>query len=250
MSTVVWDGACERMLARDHAGVVLEHRQITNTIDTSLSESEQIDQLLMQAAQLKPSLEQLLSELDSKLATRSIASVKGRSTSLEKIRRPTIVNRRPWYSPAHISDMLRSQTSVSDLKLLAPIIKELLASDAEVICIDATRLLNPAPFGFRFVSITLKVAAILVDFQVLVDEVDVANAQGHDLYDRWRSLEPSLLSAEQAIERMQAQTESFSLYTQAWLVYLERTQQSETDVNRFLNEMWAVVDSFAKTPKE
>jgi len=238
------DGARERMFARGHAGQILELQEVTNEIDASATEEQQLDQLVTLAEQVRPTLERILSSLDTKLATCSKVSIKERSTAVEKLHRPGMQRKRPWYSAAHLSDMLRGQTTVTDLKLLSVIIQNLLESDVQVLCIDASRLLYPTSFGYRFVSVTLKIESILVDFQVLVDEVDAVNDAGHDLYERWRAVDLAQLSTEVAEERDAAQLASFTLYTEAWKQYLERTSQTEVDVNNMLNQMWAVMDAF------
>ncbi len=69
-------------------------------------------------------------------------------------------------------------------------------------------------------------------------EMYEAGASGqHELFKKWRETNTALLSAEDKIAKQQAIKAARDMADDSWNRYLQRTGQTEDDIQRFVDEV-------------
>lgn len=210
---------------------------IVNPIDRAASTEVKIAQLKALSRENQPLINSFTKKLDEQFGTKSSPpELKADADIVDKAIRPDIKRTKDWFNIEHVRDSLRFKTPVDNLSLLPEIVKELKASQFEIVNPDMEKLLEPKARGWRMAAFDLRAPnGQLIEFQILPQEMNEAGAIEHSLYKRWRGTDISVLSNEQKIARQKADLDAAKLYETAWNNYLKRTGQTQEDIARFVN---------------
>ena len=194
--------------------------------------------------------------IDETFGSKSGDNVKAPEKILEKAKRPSILERKPWHDVEHIRDSYRFKTVIEDLKQLPAIIKMVQDAGFSIIKQDTKKLLAPEAWGWRIAVFDLRAPnGQLIEFYQPVPELEAAKKSGgHHLFERWRNKKLSALTPEELHAYQADLQKSNDLYNNGWKTYLSRTGLDESDVRASLAQLSAsegeagVKSSFMSSP--
>lgn len=229
----------ETALTAIEANRSISEREIVNAIDSSLSVDEKVEALQKLSIENEPAVEAFMRYVDDKFGTQSNANFKAASKIKEKARRPEILRTKPWFGIEHIRDSYRFKTVLRDLSALPEIAKEMKKNGFKIVKIDTAKLLNPGLWGWRIVVFDLLMPnGQLVEYYLPVAELEKVKDDCHDLFAKWRDKDLEQLDPAAKMEFMQDQEKSDDTYQEAWEEYLDRTGQTEEQIEHLLEAVY------------
>ncbi|MBX3152173.1 hypothetical protein KF728_18590 [Candidatus Obscuribacterales bacterium] len=220
----------------------VSEREIVNPIDTLLSIDEKVDALQRLSKENEPVVEAFMVSIDAELGTQSNANFKKPERIKEKAQRPEIVRKKPWFDVEHIRDGYRFKTVLMDLSVLPKIAQAIKASGFEVVKLDTAKLLKPGMWGWRIVAFDLRMPnGQLVEYYLPVAELERVKDSCHDLFAKWRNEDLENLNPADRSEFMLDLETSDDKYQEAWNTYLERTGQTEDQLEKLLEEVYDAI---------
>lgn len=228
-------------------GVRASEAEITSDIDRDAAPEEKVKQLTDMTAANEPVVREFISTLDRELGTRSKSNRKAPDKILEKSRRPSIKAEKPWFDVEHVRDSFRFKSVIDNITSLQDIAKKIREAGWQVVKVDTPKVLQPAEWGWRIVSVDLKMPnGQIVEYYMPVAELEQAKRRvNHELFERWRNEDLSKLGAEQIKAFERDIIASRRLYNAAWKAYLRRVGQSVEDVKAALSSFERVLGSGA-----
>jgi len=223
----------------EHNLMRMQEREIANPLERHLSTKEKVDELVRLSHENKPLVEQLGKDIDARYGAETQHGYKNPQDIELKAKRPEILAKKPWFDVEHIRDSFRFRTIVEDLKDMHKIVNDLKSSGFELIKRDPEKLLQPKALGWRVAPFDLRAPnGQLVEYYIVPREMYEAGASGqHELFKKWRETNTALLSAEDKIAKQQAIKAARDMADDSWNRYLQRTGQTEDDIQRFVDEV-------------
>ncbi|HEY9714505.1 MAG TPA: hypothetical protein V6C72_13645, partial [Chroococcales cyanobacterium] len=214
-------------------------RDVTNSIDPSLTPEEKAAALLLLAQQNEPLLNQFFAKIDDQFGSHSVSDVKSFGNILNKAVRGDVLekanDRDIQFQVEHIRDSVRGKIVLNDISDLPTVFKMLQDEGKEqgfqVIKAEPEKFATPTKTGWRNVQLDL-----LFD-NGQIGEVSVRVRELEDVPDNHQDYEIIRTSAPNSPEFKQAIRRSNGIFDQAYRAYLERTGQTEDDVRRYLNQV-------------
>jgi len=221
----------------------VDEREIVNPIDRAAPAEQKVAQLMALSEKNKPLVEKFLKTIDTKFGTKSEMSFKERQDILDKAKRPSIKENRPWFDVEHVRDSFRFKTPVHDMKDLPNIVKHLRDSGFEVVKLDLDKLINPKGRGWRMAAIDLKAPnGQILEYQILPTEMNEAGKIEHQMYKQWRSKDVSKLSPGDLNQKREVDAAAADLYTDAWDSYLKRSGQTQDTIKEIIRQTYLVLE--------
>jgi hypothetical protein len=215
---------------------------IVNPINPTLSDVDKLKALEKLTQENIDFVRAFLEQIDTKFGTKSKYSIKEPKQIINKVSRPSIIRNRPWFKIEHIRDTFRFQSVVSNLDVVSKIAQELKTIGIEIIEIDSKTILKPTRLGWRMIVIDLRLKnGQIVEYQMLIEELDAVSDEGHKIFEKWRDKDLSQLNQEQKREQFKDRRESKNSYDRAWKAYLQRTAQTENQVATIMMELYNVL---------
>lgn len=216
----------------------LADEEIVNPIDPSLPAHEKIKALQVLSRENEPSIQKLLSDIDSRYGTESKTSHKEPQAIADKANRQSIKDVKPWHDVEHIRDSFRFKTVLKDLEDLPKIAEQIKEANIEVIKTDTEKVLEPGPWGWRIAVFDLRMPnGQLVEYYLPVEEMEQAKKDGnHDLFEKWRNVDAEQLSDSEQEQYENALEQSNDKYDSAWQTYMDRTKQRPERVKEVLEK--------------
>lgn len=215
----------------------VDEKEIVNPIDRIAPAEQKVAQLMALSEQNKPLVGKFLKAIDTKFGTKSEISMKESQDILDKAKRPSIKEKKPWFDVEHVRDSLRFKTPVDDLQDLPKIIEALKDGDFEVVKLDLGKLVNPKGRGWRMAAIDLKAPnGQILEYQILPTEMNEAGNIEHQIYKQWRGKDLTKLPIDEQIQSQKIDLAANELYQNAWNRYLLRTQQTEQSISQLVTD--------------
>lgn len=215
-----------------------------NPVDANAPPEQQLEQLKALTAENKPKVDDIVDDLNLKLAgTESNSNVKSDDSSLAKASRPSIVADKPWFGVDYLRDHLRFKTVVDSMSQIEEIPKIFAEHGVKVIKVDTDKTTNPGPWGWRPVAMDLQMPnGQMVEHYAVPRELDVAQkSEGHKIYEEGRNLDEN--SPADRVKLLALRARSREIYQDAWDRALARTGEKGSEVRASLERLKASAGS-------
>lgn len=222
---------------------------IVSAIDCTASSDEKLNQLEALTLANRPLVDAFLKRVDARFGTTSNSNIKLPERIAAKAARPSIRAKKPWHDIEHVRDSFRFKTVLKDLRDLPAILAMLEAElGATIIKRDTAKFLEPLAWGWRIVVFDLRMAnGQLVEYYLPVEEMERAKNDGnHELFEKWRNLDPRTLDTETRKEFHADQRQSQLAYEAAFKSFLGRSGATESALRAILIQAAASDSGMAK----
>ena len=219
----------------------LREEDIVNPISRASSSEEKVQQLEALTNESETLVRQLMAKIDEKFGTVSKDNRKLPERILEKSARPSILEKKPWFSVEHIRDSYWFKTVGDVVEKLPEILK--MAKDAGfgVVKVDTKKLLEPEAWGWRIVSFDLRAPnGQLIEYYLPVPELESAKKSGgHQLFEKWRNRDERTLTQDELDALREDRNLSRQNYSAAWEAFKSRTGATDSAVRAALERLAA-----------
>ena len=177
--------------------------------------------------------------MDEEIGTQSKSSFKTKESIIAKANRPSIKATNPDFDVEHVRDSFRFKTVLDSLEQMGPILRRIAESDMEVIKLDVAKLFGPGPWGWRIVTVDLRMPnGQIVEYYFPIKEVEQAKKEGnHLLFEKWRGRDVNDLSQAELEEYANDVAESNKKYQAGWDAFVSRSGLSEAALRADFNQL-------------
>lgn len=162
-------------------------RNITNPVDSTLSDAEKIAALGRLTKENFPVIQKLTRRIDRKLGTESKVSIKTDKSILNKAHRPSILAEHPWFAVEHVRDSLRFMTAIKDVGQIGDIMGLLVRAHIKLVKIDVRKLVVPKKWGWRFIAADIRMPnGQICEYYITFEKLARVMWDTHRIYERWR----------------------------------------------------------------
>lgn len=135
-------------------------------------------------------------------------SEKNPKTAQEKVKRPVVLGKYPWFTLSHIRDYLRFRTHLNSIddfeRVLEIFIRLAEAGSVSIVKVDYDKMFRPTPFGWRMIATDLRVCGtgMLVEHYMTFGDLIAVNEQWlHKVYEKWRSVATDNMTIRELAQR-------------------------------------------------
>ncbi len=237
-------GAGSLRLGKAHKGLTDKGDHPINPIPEAATSEVKIKVLMDLSHDNAPIARKWLHRIDKQFGSHSTISHKTREAIISKVDRRSVHDNQDWFDVEHVHDAFRFRTVLNDLKDLPALVTMLKESQFTVIDPEPELLTRPTTRGWRMASFILRAPnGQLVEYQVIPREVYDLSLNEHNEYKSYRDINVETAAPEELEARRKAYANARKGYFAAWDKYLDRTGQTNHDVE-------AIVRSAKGTLKE
>jgi len=182
----------------------------------------------------------ILEQLDKERGTKSRTNFKKIATIKSKAVRPEVLQKKPWFTVAHIRDGFRFMTEINDVSDATRAMELLRSAGVTVVKADTEKLVHPKGWGWHIVVFDLRFPnGQIVEYYLPFKEMEAQKQTNHLLFEKWRDEDTNTLPPKKRLEFLHDYDESERTYEAAFASALERLGQDESALRASRNRLLA-----------